>query len=86
MTVFRAFPYLYDGSVNYEERYLQTYIRSPRAVIVSASDGGTIVGAATALPLAIPTYVGAVECHDIKEIRTDRHIDLHAVFQHQPQQ
>src|SRR5690606_24087566 len=34
----------------------------------------------------IPTYVGAVECHDIKEIRTDRHIDLHAVFQHQPQQ
>lgn len=52
MTVFRAFPYLYDGSVDYEERYLKTYIRSPRAVIVSASDGGTIVGAATALPLA----------------------------------
>lgn len=45
---------------------------------------GVLDGVPRGVP--IPTYVGAVECHNIKEIRTDRHIDLHAVFQHQPQQ
>lgn len=49
--VFRAFPYLYDGSAEYEERYLRTYAASPGAVIIGAFDGGTLVGAATALPL-----------------------------------
>lgn len=34
----------------------------------------------------IPIYAGAVECRGIKEIRTDRRIDLYAVFQYQPQQ
>src|SRR3546814_20477283 len=60
LTVFRAFPYLYDGDPAYEERYLATYLRCPRAVVVVAredgrEDGrkaGRIVGAATALPLA----------------------------------
>ena len=60
MTVFRAFPYLYDGSADYEERYLKTYLGSPGAVVVTASDGAApggavIVGAATALPLADAT-------------------------------
>ncbi|MFN4088610.1 MAG: GNAT family N-acetyltransferase [Alphaproteobacteria bacterium] len=52
MAVFRAFPYLYQGSVAYEERYLATYLGSPRAVVVAAFDGPAIIGAATALPLA----------------------------------
>lgn len=34
----------------------------------------------------IPIYAGTVECQEIKEIRTDRRIDLYAVFQYQPQQ
>lgn len=34
----------------------------------------------------IPIYAGTVECHDIKEVRTDRVIDLYAAFKHQPQQ
>lgn len=34
----------------------------------------------------IPTYTGTVECEGIEEIRTDRQIDLHAVFRHQPEQ
>lgn len=59
MTVFRAFPYLYDGSAAYEERYLATYLQAPRAVVVTArrptSEGSVIVGAATALPLADAT-------------------------------
>ena len=50
--VFRAFPYLYEGDLDYERRYLATYMASPRAVIVGAFDGGRLVGAATAAPLA----------------------------------
>ena len=50
--VFHDFPYLYDGDLGYEEEYLQTYVRSPRAVIVLARAGDRIVGASTAIPLA----------------------------------
>src|SRR3546814_17412033 len=70
MTVFRAFPYLYDGDPAYEERYLATYLRCPRAVVVVAredgrEDGrkaGRIVGAATALPLA--AAIGRTSCRE----------------------
>lgn len=49
--VFREFPYLYDGHLEYEEKYLATYCRSPEAVIVVARQGQEIVGVSTALPL-----------------------------------
>ncbi|MDX9755167.1 MAG: GNAT family N-acetyltransferase [bacterium] len=51
ITVFREFPYLYDGSLAYEEHYLQTYINSPQSMMAVAFDGSTIVGATSALPL-----------------------------------
>lgn len=50
--VFRDWPYLYEGDEPYERTYLETYIRSPRSVVVLALDGGRAVGASTALPLA----------------------------------
>ena len=53
--VFRAFPYLYDGTVEYETRYLQTYLDCPDSVVVLALDQGRAVGAATAMPLAQET-------------------------------
>jgi GNAT superfamily N-acetyltransferase len=49
--VFREFPYLYDGDMVYEEKYLRTYIESPDSVIVIAYAGDEIIGAATAIPL-----------------------------------
>jgi GNAT superfamily N-acetyltransferase len=49
--VFREYPYLYDGSMEYEQEYLQTYTQSPDSVAVLAFDGRHIVGASTALPL-----------------------------------
>ena len=51
ITVFRDFPYLYEGSPAYEERYLQTYAAAADSVIVGAFDGEALVGAATGLPL-----------------------------------
>lgn len=49
--VFREFPYLYDGSRGYEERYLRTYAETPGVVIVGASLDGRPIGAATGLPM-----------------------------------
>ncbi len=52
IAVFRDWPYLYDGDQAYEESYLQTYRDSPRAILVGAFDGDTLVGASTGTPLA----------------------------------
>lgn len=51
ITVFRDFPYLYDGDLAYERRYLERFSRAQGAVIVVARDRGRVVGAATGAPL-----------------------------------
>lgn len=51
ITVFRDWPYLYDGDLGYEETYLQTYRDSPTAILIGAFDGKTLVGASTGTPL-----------------------------------
>jgi GNAT superfamily N-acetyltransferase len=53
--IFRDFPYLYDGDPAYEQTYLQTYLQAPRAAIILARSGETIIGASTCLPLADET-------------------------------
>ena len=52
IAVFREWPYLYDGTPAYEERYLAHFLEEPGAVLVVARDGERIVGAATASPMA----------------------------------
>lgn len=49
--VFRAFPYLYDGDVDYERRYLAPYRDAENAIVVGAFDGARLVGAATGTPM-----------------------------------
>ncbi|MCB2060557.1 MAG: GNAT family N-acetyltransferase [Novosphingobium sp.] len=51
MTVFAEWPYLYDGDPGYEVEYLREFIEAPDSVLVAASDGARIVGAATASPM-----------------------------------
>ncbi|MCC5806634.1 MAG: GNAT family N-acetyltransferase [Opitutales bacterium] len=51
ITVFREFPYLYDGSPDYERGYLQRYFECPDSVVVLAREGGEVVGASTGMPL-----------------------------------
>jgi GNAT superfamily N-acetyltransferase len=51
ITVFRAFPYLYDGEMENEKKYLQIYIDSPNATMILVLDGQRVVGASTAIPL-----------------------------------
>lgn len=53
MTIFREWPYLYDGKdTAYERRYLEVYQHSPQAAVIVARDyDWRIVGASTCLPL-----------------------------------
>lgn len=51
ITVFRDWPYLYDGDHAYEREYLKVY-QSPGAVVVAAyDDAGRMIGASTGAPM-----------------------------------
>ncbi|MGQ3673603.1 GNAT family N-acetyltransferase [Xanthobacter sp. TB0136] len=52
ITVFRAFPYLYEGDRAYEQTYLTDYARTPDSVFVLALDGEDVVGVSTGLPMS----------------------------------
>lgn len=52
MTVFRGWPYLYDGSLDYETGYLAEFLSDDAAVLVAARVGDIPVGMATASPMA----------------------------------
>jgi GNAT superfamily N-acetyltransferase len=51
MTVFRDWPYLYDGTLEYEEKYLNTFAAAKGAVVIAAYDGNEMVGASTGAPM-----------------------------------
>lgn len=73
IAVFRDWPYLYEGDLSYERKYLQSYVDSSDAVLVGAFDHGRLVGAATGTPLEdhAQDFAAAFEA-------TGRH--LHQVF------
>ena len=52
IAVFREWPYLYEGDLEYERNYLATYARSKESLFVLALDGERVVGASTGVPLA----------------------------------
>ncbi|MEM8571498.1 MAG: GNAT family N-acetyltransferase [Pseudomonadota bacterium] len=51
ITVFSEFPYLYDGDMDYERRYLSSYLESENAIIVGAWAGPQLVGVSTGTPM-----------------------------------
>jgi GNAT superfamily N-acetyltransferase len=53
ISVFRDWPYLYDGTAEYEAEYLREFSEAAGSVLVIAEHGEEIVGAATASPMAL---------------------------------
>lgn len=51
ITVFRDWPYLYDGTRDYERQYLATYRDNPGALLVGAFHDGRLIGASTSSPM-----------------------------------
>ena len=71
--VFRDFPYLYDGSLEYERAYLQTYVESDTSVCVLALDGDRVVGASTGLAMADET-------EEFRQPLVEAGLDVESVF------
>jgi GNAT superfamily N-acetyltransferase len=71
--VFHEFPYLYAGDLDYEKKYLQTYIDCPESVIVIAFDENKVVGASTAIPMKFET-------DELKKPFIEQQYDLDSVF------
>jgi len=71
--VFRDFPYLYAGDIDYEKKYLQTYIDCLESVIVIAFDDDKVVGASTAIPMKFET-------DQLKKPFLENHYNLDDVF------
>ncbi len=55
ITVFRDYPYLYDGDLTYERDYLHTYATAPDSLFVLARAGPTVIGLSTGVPLTRET-------------------------------
>lgn len=53
--IFKEYPYLYEGTIEYESRYLKTYSSCENAMAVVVKSGGKVIGASTGLPLADET-------------------------------
>lgn len=71
--VFRDFPYLYDGSLEYERDYLQTYVESGTAVCVLALDGDRVIGASTGLAMTDET-------EEFRQPLVEAGLDINSVF------
>lgn len=52
LKVFWHFPYLYEGTLDYEVRYLETYFKAKNSFIFLVEDDGKIVGATTSIHAA----------------------------------
>ena len=73
IAVFRAFPYLYEGSMDYEKEYLKVYVKSKNAFLFAVYDGSKMVGATTCLPLIDETS-------NVQEPFFNAGINLESVF------
>ncbi len=73
MQVFRAFPYLYAGTFEYEAAYLQTYADAPRALLLAVFDGAKMVGATTCIPLTDETA-------EVRQPFAEAGLDLEKIF------
>ncbi len=51
LTVFRDWPYLYDGTLDYERSYLETYAGCAESLAVLVWDDARCIAATTALPM-----------------------------------
>jgi len=73
ITIFREYPYLYDGEMAYEEGYLHLYSRTEDAMLVIAEDHDEVVGVITGVPLK-ESY------EEIRNLFSDKNIPADSIF------
>lgn len=55
IAVFKEYPYLYAGDLDYETNYLKTYVQSPECTMALVFDNNKVVGASTSIPMEFET-------------------------------
>lgn len=55
---FKEYPYLYEGNLEYEQKYLSTYTNCDETLLILVQDGERVVGCSTAIPLEFES----IEC------------------------
>lgn len=74
INIFQEFPYIYDGSIDYEVKYLARYVKSPSArVFLAENEVGHVVGMSTCLRLED-------EMDEIKKPFLERKFDVSKIF------
>lgn len=71
--VFHEFPYLYDGSLEYEKKHLEIYTQSPLSVAFGIFDNDKLIGATTGIPLSTQGI-------EIQQPFVDRGFDIGKIF------
>ncbi len=49
LKIFYDFPYLYEGSLDYEMQYLETYFKAQHSIIILLKEGNSVIGATTGI-------------------------------------
>jgi len=73
ITVFKEWPYLYQGSIKYERDYLQHYFNHERSLCILCLHDHQVVGISTLMPLA-------GEHDDLKKPLQDAGYDISKIF------
>ena len=73
ITVFKDYPYLYSGTIEYEKEYLKIYSKSDRSFLFTVYDGDKMVGATTCIPLTDET-------EEVKKPFLDLGMDIDSIF------
>jgi GNAT superfamily N-acetyltransferase len=71
--IFRAWPYLYKGTLAYERQYLPRYAEAKTGTLIVAEEEGKIVGTSTALGLD-------EEDENVQQPFLDARLDLRGIF------
>jgi GNAT superfamily N-acetyltransferase len=73
ITVFHDYPYLYEGDLSYEERYLKMYSLSKNSLFVIAQEGDQVIGAITGVPVA-------ESMEEIRELFQEKDLPTNGVY------
>jgi len=60
ITMFKEFPYLYEGSLEGEEEYLNIYFSSTNSIVLLVLDGDKVVGFSNSIPLKYASGEGGL--------------------------
>ncbi len=68
--VFKEYPYLYEGDMSYERKYLKTYASEPDSVLIVAKDQDKFIGAITGIPLK-KSFQELIDCYEKQNASLD---------------